>query len=184
MAQDLAESRVAPKPSLPPRLKSLVTAPITDSFGPYGWEPKELPWNPPAVVPLEQIAEARALIPAYERFLAPPSIPWISGRIATLLTHYFIVDMPKELAGAALRDWVDVLGDLPQHAIQEACLKWLRMEPRKRPGPGDIRDLAVRMVRDEMNALKRLRVLAERGDAQQSPMGGVVTSIAANLGRR
>ena len=177
MAQDLAESKAAPKPSLPPRLKSLVTAPITDSFGPYGWEPRELPWKPPAVVSVEQAAEARALIPAFERYLAPPTIPWISGRIATLLTHYYIVDMPKELAGAALRDWVDVLGDLPQHAIQEACLKWLRMESRKRPGPGDIRELAMRIVGDETKALKRLRIIADMGGAKPEATG-IVTALA------
>lgn len=160
MAQDLTESQAPTKPSLPPQLRSLVTAEIVDSFGPYGWEPKEKPWRKPAVITAEQAEAAKAALPAYDAFLAAPSVEWISGRIATLMVHYFVADMPVALAGAVLHDWVDILGDLPQHAIAEACRKWLRLEPRKRPTPGDIRALAMDKVGDEIKTRDRLRVLA------------------------
>jgi hypothetical protein len=183
MARDLVENQTPTKPSLPPRLKPLVTAPQADSFGPYGWEPRELPWSPPAKVDPNDAGLARSMIPAYEAYLEPAGVQWISGRIATVLGHYFVGNTSQPLGAAVFRDWIDILGDLPAHAIQEACLKWLRTEPRRRPGPGDIRELALRLVDEEAKTLKRLRALVERGDLQNPKTGGVVTTLARHLDR-
>lgn len=176
MAQDLTESLAPTKPSLPPQLKSLVTAPYRDAFGPYGYEPVELPWYPPEAVTADQEQAVRAILPAYDAYLKPPSIPWLSGRAATLMAHYFTPDMPQALAGAVLNDWVDIIGDLPQHAIAEACQKWLRTEPRKRPGPGDIRELALRLVEREMTHAKRLRALLNTQPQASNILGGTFRS--------
>jgi hypothetical protein len=46
------------------------------------------------------------------------------------------------LTSALGRDWADVLESLPQDAIQKACVQFLRDNPRKRPTPGAIYELA------------------------------------------
>lgn len=155
-----------------------MTAPQGDSFGPYGWEPKELPWRAPDRIDPNDAGLARSMIPAYERYLAPASPPWVSGRVATLMSHYYTPDMPQALGAAVFGDWIDILDDLPAHAIQEAAKKWLRTEPRRRPGPGDIRELAMRLVGDEIKTLARLRKLADLGERQNSPSAGVISILA------
>ena len=80
---------------------------------------------------------------------------WISGRIETLLSHYFQPDNPAEVMEAALDDWVDALSPFSRIAIEQACAKYLRDQPRRRPTPGDIRS----KVREPSNqeAMKRQR---------------------------
>jgi hypothetical protein len=51
------------------------------------------------------------------------------------------------LTAAIGKDWADVLEGLPQHAIQAACLRYMRTETR-RPTPAVIYKLA----REEMPA--------------------------------
>ena len=68
---------------------------------------------------------------------------WISGRIETLLSHYFQPESPTEVKDAALDDWVDALSIFPQPAIEYACRTYLRNQPRRRPTPGDIRAAAL-----------------------------------------
>lgn len=157
--------------------------PTVDGSGPYGYEPRELPWNPPATVDPNDAGLARNMIPAYEAFLKPAPKSWISGRVATLMAHYYTPDMPQALAGAVLRDWADLLAEFPGHAIQEAAQKWLRTETRKRPTPGDIREMCQRLVGEEIKVLKRLRSLAERVDPDRARVGGVVTTLARHLDR-
>jgi hypothetical protein len=67
---------------------------------------------------------------------------WIGGRALTLLNHYWREDDPEEMTGAIGADWADVLEHLPQYAIQKACIRYLRMEPRRKPTPGAICALA------------------------------------------
>jgi hypothetical protein len=43
---------------------------------------------------------------------------------------------------AQAADWFDTLWDVPQEAIEGACRDYLRSGPRRRPSPGDIRNLA------------------------------------------
>jgi len=47
-----------------------------------------------------------------------------------------------ELITASADDWVEILSGMPQQALQDACLKYLRDEPRRRPTPGAILALA------------------------------------------
>lgn len=67
---------------------------------------------------------------------------WIGGRILTLLSHYWREDDPVELTGAIGKDWADVLEGLPRDAIQAACLRYMRDEPRRKPTPGAIYAMA------------------------------------------
>jgi len=67
---------------------------------------------------------------------------WIGGRALTLLSHYWRDDDPVELTGAIGRDWADVLEGLPQDLIQRACIEYERTEPRRKPTPGAIYQLA------------------------------------------
>ena len=67
---------------------------------------------------------------------------WIAGRVATLLAHYWREDEPEELLRAISADWADVLHGFTREAIQKACLRYLREEPRRRPTPGSIYAIA------------------------------------------
>jgi len=67
---------------------------------------------------------------------------WIGGRVVTLLSHYWRDDDDDSLTGAIAADWADVLEGIPRDAIQKACLKYQRTEPRRKPTPGAIYALA------------------------------------------
>jgi hypothetical protein len=67
---------------------------------------------------------------------------WIGGRAITLLSHYWRDDDPVELTAAIGRDWADVLEGIPQELIQKACIAYQRKEPRKKPTPGAIYQMA------------------------------------------
>lgn len=63
---------------------------------------------------------------------------WITGRIMTLLQHYYQPDAHNEVKEAAFHDWVSLLSDFSQRAIEHACGSYLQDQPRRRPTPGDI----------------------------------------------
>lgn len=56
----------------------------------------------------------------------------------TLLGHYWRDDDPDALTAAIASDWVEVLAGMPKDAIQNACIQYLRDEPRRKPTPGAI----------------------------------------------
>lgn len=76
-------------------------------------------------------------------------------------------------------DWVEVLGGMPQAAIHQACVQYLRNEPRRRPTPGAILELAriavppPAIVRhpDPMPPQKRDLVTKEQRDAIMDEIG-------------
>jgi len=100
---------------------------------------------------------------------------WISGRVETLLAHYFQPDNPSEVLEAAIDDWVDMLKPFSQQAIQAACTEYLRSEPRRRPTPGAIRDFAER-------AVENARAKASSGDVDLSDGEKRVAHFAVNKG--
>ena len=67
---------------------------------------------------------------------------WIAGRVVTLLSHYWRDDDDDSLLSAIAKDWADVLEGLPADAIQKACIRYQREEPRRKPTPGAIYALA------------------------------------------
>lgn len=71
---------------------------------------------------------------------------WIGGRVVTLLSHYWREDDPVDLTAAIGADWADVLEGMPHDAIQKACVRYQRDEPRRKPTPGAIYQLAREMM--------------------------------------
>jgi hypothetical protein len=51
-----------------------------------------------------------------------------------------------ELTSAIGQDWADVLEGILQEFVQRACVKYLMTEPRRKPSPGAIYQLAVEMM--------------------------------------
>lgn len=92
-------------------------------------------------------------LPANRKNASVPSLreraehrEWIGGRALTLLSHYWRDDDPVELTAAIGADWADVLEGIPQEYIQRACIQYQRDEPRRKPTPGAIYDIARRMI--------------------------------------
>lgn len=71
---------------------------------------------------------------------------WIGGRALTILKHYWRDDDEDAVTAAIGKDWADVLEGLPQAAIQKACIRYQRDEPRRKPTPGAIYQLAREMM--------------------------------------
>lgn len=67
---------------------------------------------------------------------------WIKGRAATLLAHYWRDDEDPAMLAAIGKDWADVLEGIPQEYIQRACIQYQRDEPRKKPTPGAVYQIA------------------------------------------
>ena len=67
---------------------------------------------------------------------------WIKGRAATLLSHYWRDDDDPALLAALGKDWADVLEGIPQEYIQRACIQYQRDEPRRKPTPGAVYEIA------------------------------------------
>jgi len=53
------------------------------------------------------------------------------GRIATLLSHFYVSPMSETEARAVAQDWADALLEFPQWAVDESCREWLRAQERK-----------------------------------------------------
>ena len=71
---------------------------------------------------------------------------WIKGRALTLLSHYWREDDDPALLAAIGKDWADVLEGLPQDVIQKACVQYQRDEPRRKPTPGAVYEIALRLM--------------------------------------
>lgn len=67
---------------------------------------------------------------------------WIKGRALTLLSHYWREDDDPALMAAIGKDWADVLEGIPQEYIQKACIQYQRDEPRRKPTPGAVYEIA------------------------------------------
>ena len=69
---------------------------------------------------------------------------WLTGRVMVLLSHFYIQETDPAVVMAQAADWFDTLWDVPQAAVEMACRDYLRSGPRRRPSPGDIRNMAVK----------------------------------------
>lgn len=87
---------------------------------------------------------------------------WIKGRAATLLAHYWREDEDPALLAAIGKDWADVLEGIPQEYIQRACVQYQRDEPRKRPTPGAVYQIAVAMM-------PKPRIVQSEPEPQRTP---------------
>lgn len=71
---------------------------------------------------------------------------WIGGRALTLLSHYWREEDNETLLAAMGKDWADVLEGIPQPYIQQACICYQREEPRRKPTPGAIYQMALEIM--------------------------------------
>lgn len=61
-----------------------------------------------------------------------------------------------ELTAAIGADWADVIEGLPQDFIQRACVKYMRDEPRRKPTPGAIYQIALEdMPKPELAPMRK-----------------------------
>lgn len=73
------------------------------------------------------------------------SPPWITARVEATLSLYYRPDITDEADLLAAATWIDVLGDIPREALEQAFGEWERNE-EKRPTPAGIRKLALARV--------------------------------------
>lgn len=71
-----------------------------------------------------------------------PTREWLTGRVMVLLSHFYQAETDPAVVRAQAADWFDTLWDVPQFAVEAACRDYLRSGPRRRPSPGDIRNMA------------------------------------------
>jgi len=90
---------------------------------------------------------------------------WIGGRVYTLLSHYWREDDEDMLTAAIAADWADVLEGIPQEYIRKACIRYARNEPRRKPTPGAI----YQMARAAMPAPKVVHRSAAPLDPEREP---------------
>lgn len=89
--------------------------------------------------------DVRAANDLIEWIKTPSPRKWLSARILTLLSHYYVSQSDERVAQAAAEDWIEILRELPPWAVSNACRKYLAGDNRRRkPTPGDILDLAQR----------------------------------------
>ena len=71
-----------------------------------------------------------------------PHAEWIAGRVKVLLSHYYQPEIAPEVEEEGLADWIEILMPFPRATIDVAGRQYLRDEPRRRPTPGAIHELA------------------------------------------
>lgn len=92
--------------------------------------------------PVATMAEAQAIMAQCETLRRPVDRRWLMGRIATLLSHFYVSPMSETEARAVAQDWANALTEFPQWAVEEACDEWLRTMDR-RPTIAGIRKLCL-----------------------------------------
>lgn len=114
------------------------------------------------------MAEVEAVDAALDYLGRSAPRKWIAGRVASLLSHYFVSQQDEVLAAAVAEDWCAMLEDYPAWAIANAARWWMgRENPRKhcKPLPGDIQDRA----HVEMEPMRAARITTARGVAAPAP---------------
>lgn len=90
---------------------------------------------------------------------------WIAGRVATLLSHYFVAQQEASIVEAVAEDWCAMLEVYPAWALSNASRWWLSHENLRKnckPLPGDIQARA----HAEMEALRAAEITVRRGVAR------------------
>lgn len=63
-----------------------------------------------------------------------------------MLSLYWRDDVPDDERLMVLRNWINVLGDLPGWAVMQACADWIAAN-EKRPTPAAIRENTQRLLK-------------------------------------
>jgi hypothetical protein len=107
-----------------------------------------LPGAPLAEMAMTAIKDDEGLAVATEtlaRLRRTPSDQWVLARIAALLAHFYVSDLPPAVMEAIAGDWKAEMHGIPAWAILRATRWWLSSENkdrRKKPMPGDISERA------------------------------------------
>lgn len=148
------------------RLVDLPTKPVYGGpdFDQYMGDAEVGRWSVPAVVTAEQATEARGMIVALDAHLAPAERQRTLARVMALLAHYYVAELPAQVQQALAEDWAEDVGEFPAWALDEACRTWRRANPRRKPTPGEIRDLCRREVATHRRQRDRLRQIVDAYD--------------------
>lgn len=119
----------------------------------------------------------RDLMESMAQSLRKPVTPtWCSGRVLTLLSHYYVADADERQAEAMISDWLHELDGLPAWTIAKASRWWLsgKNESRKRkPLPGDISEISKR----EMGLERLMRASVAAYDRGERPQGASTANV-------
>lgn len=123
------------------------------------------------------VDEAQETRAAIDRLSVPVTSNWLNGRIATLLSHFWVLNMPAPLMEAAADDWHETLAEYPAWAIANACRWWISAaNPRHgfKPTPGQIEA----RVREETAPIRGAEILLGLGvqRAEPQPEREVITA--------
>ena len=94
--------------------------------------------TPPELVGDARWAATQAVLDL-NAYLTPSDARWLSGRVETMLAHYWTPDLPEQLATAVKLDWLTHLKRFPQWAVDRVVQDWLATQRRK-PTISDICD--------------------------------------------
>lgn len=84
-----------------------------------------------AHLPVKTMEEAQSLLAECETLRRPVAKDWLMGRVATLLSHFYVSLTDETEMRAILADWAKALAEFPQWAVTEACDEYLRTQERK-----------------------------------------------------
>lgn len=90
------------------------------------------------------------------------------GRVAALLSGYYVADVPESIRNIEIEDWSTSLNEFPEWAIAAACRWWTSEHNdsrRYRPQIGDI----VKQARREMGGVDVARMAIRRFDRGVRP---------------
>lgn len=120
-------SRPPMRPSTPQPLVSLLRGAI-EGVG-HGMQVSRA-WQPQPVP-----GELRPLVKrhgqALARYLEPANPAWISARVLTLLSHFYVANAPGAVQEGVINDWVAALEPFPAWAIDRVCQDWLASQSDK-----------------------------------------------------
>lgn len=117
------------------------------------WKCGELPVVTDAI----KVAAEQGRIFVEER-LAPADAEWTKGAISTLLTHYYVGNLPEHVHAAISSDWLEDLGKYPDWAISQARKEW-RQNNKRKPTPGHMVELCNKAVSKDMAMLRQCKAI-------------------------
>lgn len=108
-------------------------------------------WTPgplPKQITDELKHKARASLIKLERHLEPARSEDIAGHIFLLLGHYYVDNkLPREVQEGMALQWLKVLEQYPEWAVEAAAIEYLDYDKEgRKPKPGQIADLCRRAV--------------------------------------
>lgn len=121
-------------------------------------------WQASPQQPIATQEDCQAILRTCQTLSTPADREWIAGRVATLLSHFYVSSMGGTEMRAVAEDWISALAQFPRWAIQEACQEYLVTQERK-PTIAAIRTL----TQAKMGTVSLMRVRAMQGPGDDRP---------------